>query len=142
MDNLGVVSGVLLMIVVLAFYVFVIWIPVLIAKNRDHPKLEGVTVMTVLSLFLPFLWPVAMVWAFVGSTSPEEQRKLRTKAMASYKLPEKRTPNVAAIDAELEMATAETCDNCGDPIGKLETPQLWKDHVVCSECLRKLSAAR
>jgi ankyrin repeat protein len=33
----------------------------------------------------------------------------------------------------------ETCENCGMPIGKLETPQVWKDHIVCIACYHKLS---
>lgn len=28
----------------------------------------------------------------------------------------------------------EVCENCGHPIGKLETPQIWKQNVVCSAC--------
>ena len=31
----------------------------------------------------------------------------------------------------------ETCANCGRQIGKLETPMVWKQHVVCQAC-RKL----
>ncbi len=28
----------------------------------------------------------------------------------------------------------ETCENCGRPIGKLETPMLWRGRVVCFDC--------
>lgn len=31
------------------------------------------------------------------------------------------------------------CANCGTPIGKLQTPQVWKDHLVCANCLQTLS---
>src|ERR1700722_9356459 len=34
----------------------------------------------------------------------------------------------------------ETCENCGATIGKLETPNVWKEHVVCGACYRKLSS--
>jgi hypothetical protein len=33
----------------------------------------------------------------------------------------------------------ENCVNCGERIGKLETPYLWQQHVVCGLCYEKLS---
>lgn len=33
----------------------------------------------------------------------------------------------------------DTCENCGNPIGKLETPFVWQDHAVCAECHEKLN---
>lgn len=33
----------------------------------------------------------------------------------------------------------ETCANCNRAIGKLETPMLWQDKVVCADCHAKLS---
>ena len=33
----------------------------------------------------------------------------------------------------------EHCANCGRPIGKLETPHLFQEHVVCAECEARLS---
>ena len=35
----------------------------------------------------------------------------------------------------------ESCSNCGDKIGRLETPHLWKQHIVCENCYDRLSAA-
>ena len=32
----------------------------------------------------------------------------------------------------------ETCDNCGRTIGRLETPEIWDDHLVCRMCLDHL----
>lgn len=32
----------------------------------------------------------------------------------------------------------EVCENCGQPIGKLETHCLIGDHIVCYSCHRKL----
>jgi hypothetical protein len=32
----------------------------------------------------------------------------------------------------------ETCENCGTEIGKLETPFIWIDHVVCATCYARL----
>jgi hypothetical protein len=37
-------------------------------------------------------------------------------------------------------ATSEQCGNCGQAIGKLETPRVWQDHVVCAACHAKLNA--
>jgi hypothetical protein len=38
------------------------------------------------------------------------------------------------------MATSiETCANCGEQIGKLETPFLWDESIVCGRCHQKLS---
>jgi hypothetical protein len=34
----------------------------------------------------------------------------------------------------------ETCANCERIIGKLETPHLWKEHVVCAQCHAVLSS--
>jgi hypothetical protein len=34
----------------------------------------------------------------------------------------------------------EKCANCGRVIGKLETPMVWRDNVVCAVCHAKLSA--
>jgi hypothetical protein len=33
----------------------------------------------------------------------------------------------------------DACENCGKTIGKLETPYLFDEHVVCEGCERKLS---
>jgi hypothetical protein len=40
------------------------------------------------------------------------------------------------------MATPklEKCQNCQRPIGALETPQVYKDHVVCFECYGRMAA--
>lgn len=32
------------------------------------------------------------------------------------------------------------CENCGRVIGRLEVPQVYADHVVCTECWRHLSS--
>jgi hypothetical protein len=35
---------------------------------------------------------------------------------------------------------AQTCDNCGRAIGRLETPYSHGEHVVCSECHLRLTS--
>ena len=42
---------------------------------------------------------------------------------------------VSETESELEV-----CTNCRRPIGKLETPHLWKEAVVCTECSSRLRA--
>ncbi len=32
----------------------------------------------------------------------------------------------------------EHCENCGQPIGGLETPQVWDEHIVCRQCKSRL----
>lgn len=39
------------------------------------------------------------------------------------------------------MAENETCANCSRPIGKLETAHIWRESVVCNECLGRLRNA-
>ncbi len=34
----------------------------------------------------------------------------------------------------------ETCENCERSIGKLETAHIHNGHIVCADCIRKLSA--
>ena len=36
----------------------------------------------------------------------------------------------------------ETCENCGRVIGRLETPMVWQEKVVCSDCFGRLSGMR
>jgi len=36
-------------------------------------------------------------------------------------------------------ATVEECANCGRPIGRLETPHIFKNQVVCAACNERLS---
>ena len=39
------------------------------------------------------------------------------------------------------MPAGENCENCGRVIGRLETPHLWRKHVVCATCHANLTAA-
>jgi hypothetical protein len=32
----------------------------------------------------------------------------------------------------------DSCYNCGERIGRLETPHLWKEHIVCARCRQRL----
>jgi Kef-type K+ transport system membrane component KefB len=49
-----------------AVIVFLAMLPGMIAKRRNHPWAEAVTVAGWVTLFLGFaLWPVALIWAYV-----------------------------------------------------------------------------
>ena len=39
----------------------------------------------------------------------------------------------------MNSTLCETCANCGRVIGKLETPHVWNQQVVCGECINRLS---
>ena len=38
------------------------------------------------------------------------------------------------------LMETETCENCGRTIGKLERAHVYDGHVVCGDCIRRLSA--
>ena len=42
----------------------------------------------------------------------------------------------------MENVNNETCENCGRVIGKLETPMVWHEKVVCTDCFGRLSGMR
>jgi len=59
---------VLLILVVSALAIFFIagWLPGHIAKTREHPHAEAVTVAGWVTLIFGFaLWPIALIWAYV-----------------------------------------------------------------------------
>lgn len=39
----------------------------------------------------------------------------------------------------MSQVVDEVCANCGNRIGKLETPEIWDDAVVCPDCHDKLA---
>jgi hypothetical protein len=48
-------------------------------------------------------------------------------------LPNAQSQHVVAIPS------IERCANCDAPIGRLETPQIWQDAIVCGACFSKLA---
>jgi hypothetical protein len=49
-----------------AVVIFLAMLPGTIAKNRNHPWKQAVTVAGWVTLFLGFvLWPIALIWAYV-----------------------------------------------------------------------------
>jgi hypothetical protein len=39
----------------------------------------------------------------------------------------------------MNKVAAETCADCGEIVGRLETPYVWKNEVVCQACYARLS---
>ena len=54
------------------------WLPGHIAKSRNHPWTQAVTVAGWVFLFLGFaLWPVVLIWAYVDVPAPRRQEAPR-----------------------------------------------------------------
>jgi len=57
---------ILLLVSTVAVVVFLAMLPGMIAKKRNHPWAQAVTVAGWVTLFLGFaLWPVVLIWAYV-----------------------------------------------------------------------------
>jgi hypothetical protein len=123
-------GGLIVLLVVLApIYLFLMLLPVKIARMRRHRSVNAVKTLAFISLFIPVLWIAAIIWACVG---PAEEMPARRGFPVDVAIPQ-----AAAAPAAAEQAT---CENCGRRIGKLETPHPWQSHVVCGECLGRLKA--
>lgn len=54
-----------------AVVIFMAMLPGMIAKRRNHPWTQAVTVAGWVTLFLGFaLWPVTLIWAYVDFPTP------------------------------------------------------------------------
>jgi Kef-type K+ transport system membrane component KefB len=61
-----------------AVVVFLAMLPGMIAKSRNHPWRQAVTVGGWVTLFLGFvLWPVVLIWAYVDWPAPRSQEAAR-----------------------------------------------------------------
>jgi hypothetical protein len=61
-----------------AVVVFLAMLPGMIAKSRNHPWAQAVTVGGWVTLFLGFvLWPVVLIWAYVDWPAPRAQGAAR-----------------------------------------------------------------
>lgn len=102
---------------------FMIKIPISIAQSRNVKRatVDSIRLLSILGLIFGITWIIALCWACMAA--PEEYDQLGNPDL---------TGETAAV------ATAETCDNCGYTIGKLETPHVWQGHVVCADCSKRL----
>jgi membrane-bound acyltransferase YfiQ involved in biofilm formation len=69
MSTLDIFAWIVLVILVLstvAVVVFLAALPGMIAKRRNHPWTQAVTVAGWVTLFLGFaLWPIVLIWAYI-----------------------------------------------------------------------------
>ncbi len=58
--------------------VFLAMLPGMIAKKRNHPWAQAVTVAGWVTLFLGFaLWPIVLIWAYVDIPAPHKAEAAR-----------------------------------------------------------------
>ena len=74
--------------------------------------------------------------SFLAEPEPHEPRQPWNSAFASPVW-----PSEVRLYSQLQGAALENCANCGRTIGHLETPNIWREVVVCAECHKRLSAA-
>ena len=76
MSALDIFAWIVLIVLVLstvAVIVFLAMLPGTIAKNRNHPWAQGVSVAGWVTLFLGFaLWPVVLIWAYIDVPAPRK----------------------------------------------------------------------
>jgi Kef-type K+ transport system membrane component KefB len=69
MSTLDIFAWIVLIVLVVctvAVVLFLAMLPGMIAKKRNHPWAQAVTVAGWVTFFLGFaLWPVALIWAYV-----------------------------------------------------------------------------
>jgi hypothetical protein len=140
MDNL---PELLMVIVAILLFIAVFWIPPYIGKKRgiSDSNQSTVRLLTVLGLFFGVTWIVGLVLACTYPVAPKPRVQVNQRIPKAFDpIPEN---FMRRESSELEDFVAqpeqEKCENCGTVIGKLETPSLWKNHVVCEACYEKLS---
>jgi hypothetical protein len=79
MSGLDIFAWIVLVVLVVstvAVIVFLAMLPGHIAKSRNHPWAQAVTVAGWITLFLGFaLWPLVLIWAYVDvPRKPEDAR--------------------------------------------------------------------
>lgn len=74
MSGLDIFAWIVLIVLVassVAVVIFLAMLPGMIARKRNHPWAEAVTVGGWVTLFLGFvLWPVVLIWAYVDVPAP------------------------------------------------------------------------
>ena len=59
-------SVVSLLLGIFGVWVLILWAPIVVAKNRQHPNIDMVRILCLLSFFLPILWVAAAIYAYTG----------------------------------------------------------------------------
>ena len=67
---------IVLILSIVAVAIFLAMLPGTIAKNRDHPWAQAVSVAGWITLFFGLaLWPVVLIWAYVDVPAPRRAEK-------------------------------------------------------------------
>jgi hypothetical protein len=81
MSGLDIFAWIVLIVLLIStvfVVVFMAMLPGMIAKKRNHPWAEAVTVAGWVTLFFGFvLWPVALIWAYVDVPQPRKGEAAR-----------------------------------------------------------------
>jgi Protein of unknown function (DUF3302) len=81
MSTLDIFAWIVLVVLLLStvtVIVFMAMLPGMIARSRNHPWAEAVTVAGWITLFFGFvLWPVAVIWAYVDVPAPTKGETAR-----------------------------------------------------------------
>ena len=79
MSTLDIFAWIVLLILVasgIAVFFIMGWLPGHIAKTRNHPHAEAVTVAGWVTLIFGFaLWPLSLIWAYVDTPTREMERQ-------------------------------------------------------------------
>jgi hypothetical protein len=132
-----------LIVLVVAFpiAIFLGFIPGKIAHDRGHVKASDVKTLGLIGIIIPLVWIAALIWAYVGETNREEGRREPVDRSIYDPLEDVHAPfDDSMVDLDTPNET-DKCANCGRAIGKLETPHVWKDAVVCGACRKILEQA-
>jgi uncharacterized BrkB/YihY/UPF0761 family membrane protein len=69
---------IVLVVSTVAVVVFLAMLPGMIAKRRNHPWTQAVTVGGWVTLFLGFaLWPLVLIWAYVDAPRQNREENVR-----------------------------------------------------------------
>ena len=67
LDSVSLVFLLLILAILIVLFVWLGSLPGAIARKRNHPQADAVTALGWVGLLFIFLWPIALVWAFVRS---------------------------------------------------------------------------
>ena len=93
-----------------------------------------------LGAFAGFVFVACMVLAILVSITKRAAKEVISETKPASPPRPPLAPLPPRFDVNASRAIDERCENCSAPIGKLESPQIWNDHIVCTDCHRKLSA--
>jgi hypothetical protein len=71
-DTVALVFWILILGTIMIFVVWLGSVPGDIAKKRNHPRVDAVTVLGWVGLVFVVLWPLALTWAFFPAKNNKE----------------------------------------------------------------------